>query len=155
MGIIKTLDHVAIGVDDIDKARQFLCDVLGAVPKHPEKTVHQEGFVFQAFALGGHELELVTPVVPREGGVGRYIAEHGEGLHHLSMGVENAQESMKFFESKGIRILGTSSDKSEWRYYYLHPADTFGALIQIYEEWTPEARAAFQKAQSEAQAKTL
>ncbi len=133
MRIIKTLAHVAIGVEDLEKARTFLCDVLGAVPEMEPKTNPHEGFTFQHFELGGAQVELVTPVVPGEGGVGRYIAKQGEGLHHMSMRVESAQEALKHFESKGIRILGTSGDKSQWRYFYLHPQDTFGALIQISE----------------------
>lgn len=133
MGIIKRLSHVAIGVEDIEKAREFLCGVLGAKPTRPPRTNNVEAFTFQQFELGGSEIELVTPVVPGEGGVGRYIAKHGEGLHHISVKVENAQEAIKYFESKGIRLLGAEGDKSTWRGFYLHPQDAYGTLIQVYQ----------------------
>lgn len=135
MGIIKRLDHVAVGVKDIEKATKFFCEVLGAEPVRPVRTNDREGFTFQKLELGGAAVELITPVTLGEGGVGRYIAKQGEGLHHLSMVVENAQEAIKFFESKGIGLLGTHPDKSRWRGFYLDPKDTYGALIQISERW--------------------
>lgn len=147
MSIFKNLDHVAIGVEDIEKARRFFCDVLGAEAVRPEKTSQQEAFTFQKFELGGAYIELVTPVVKGEGGVGRYLKKHGEGLHHISVTVEDAQEALKYFESKGIRILGTGPDKSRWRHYYLHPKDTFGALIQISERWGRKQQDAHSKSQ--------
>lgn len=133
MKIIKDFDHVAIGVNDLDKARDFLCDVLGAEETRELRTNEREGFRFQHFELGGKKLELVTSVTPGEGGVGRYIAKHGEGFHHISLRVESAQEAIEYFESKGVRLLGTHDDRSKWRNFYLHPKDTFGALIQISE----------------------
>ncbi len=133
MGIIHRVDHVAIGVNDIEKAAAFMLDVLGAEQLKGPKTNEREGFVFHQFTLAGSKMELVAPVVAGEGGVGRYLSKAGEGLHHLSVSVENAQEAIKHFESKGIRVLGTRDDKSSWRHFYLHPQDTFGASIQVFE----------------------
>lgn len=33
-----------------------------------------------------------------------------------------------------FRIIGEDFEETEWKYFYLHPKDTFGALIQIFEE---------------------
>ena len=84
--------------------------------------------------LGGKKVELVCATTPGEGGVGRYIAKHGQGYHHMSISVENLEESIKYFESKGITILSSSTGDENWKHYYLHPKHTYGALIQVFEE---------------------
>ena len=134
MGIIKRVDHVAIGVKDMQKAQKLFLEDLGGETHLDAGTVPSEGFRWQQFMLGGKKLELVSPLKPGEGGVGRYIATHGEGLHHLSVTVENVPQAVKFFKSKGIGVLGASLDFSQWRHFYLHPKDTFGALIQVIED---------------------
>lgn len=134
MGIFKRLDHVAIGVEDLDRARQLFIDLLGGEPLVDEGTNPLEGFSWFTFKLGGKKLELVAPTTAGEGGVGRYIAEHGEGFHHLSISVENLEEAIGYFRQRGIRVLAVSTENPLWKHCYLHPKDTCGALIQVFEE---------------------
>ena len=124
------LDHVSIGVHDMEKARRLFCDVLGGEPL-PDGGEAGD-FDWMTFMLGGKKMELVTPRTPGEGGVGRYLEKYGEGFHHICCTVENIATARGYFESHGLRILGGDD-----RYFYLHPQDTFGALIQVVEE-TPE-----------------
>ena len=134
--MFKRLDHVSIGVLDIDKARRLFCDVLGGEPLPDAGTSRAEGFDWMTFMLGGRKMELVTPSTEGEGGVGRYLEKHGEGFHHICCTVEDIPAAIAHCESHGIRILGGDGR----RYFYLHPQDTFGALIQVVEE-TPETLA--------------
>ena len=130
------LDHVSIGVLDMDKARRLFCDVLGGEPLPDAGTSEAEGFDWTTFMLGGRKMELVTPRTDGEGGVGRYLAKHGEGFHHICCTVEDVPAAIAHCEAHGIRILGGDGR----RYFYLHPQDTFGALIQVVEE-TPKTLA--------------
>lgn len=134
MGIFKRLDHVSIGVKDMDKAKKLFCDVLGGEAMRDIGSSEAEGFDWFTFKLGGKKMELVSPHKPGEGGVGRYIEKYGEGYHHISIAVDDLREAIKYFESNGIRVLGANFDREEWRHCYLHPQDTFGALIQVFEE---------------------
>jgi len=130
------LDHVSIGVLDMDKARRLFCDVLGGEPLPDGGESEAGGFDWMTFMLGGKKVELVTPRTPGEGGVGRYLEKYGEGFHHLSCTVENLREAVAHCEAHGLRILGGAAE-GDFRYFYIHPQDTFGALIQVVEE-TPE-----------------
>jgi len=132
--MLKRLDHVSIGVLDMDKARDLFCDILGAeiLPDAGESPA--AGFDWITFMLGGKKVELVTPRVPGEGGVGQYVAKNGEGFHHISCAVENLLESRAYFEAKGVRVIGLNDSQPNFKHFYLHPKDTFGALIQIFEE---------------------
>lgn len=134
MSIFKRLDHVAIGVIDSQKARELFLDVFGATPLKDEGVQAREGFTWQTFLLGGKKIEIVSPIEPGQGGVGRYIENHGEGIHHITLGVENLDEAIRHFESHGLRVLARNVDDPNWKHCYLHPKDTFGALFQIFEE---------------------
>jgi len=132
--MLKRLDHVSIGVLDMDKARDLFCEVLGGeiLPDAGESPA--EGFDWITFLLGGKRVELVSPRIPGEGGVGQYLDKYGEGFHHLSCAVDNLEEARTHFESKGIRVLGYNDEVASFKHFYLHPKDTFGALIQVFEE---------------------
>lgn len=137
MPIFKRLDHVSIGVKNIEEASAFFKDILGAEPLRDRGAAAAEQFSWETFNLGGKKVELVAPDKVGEGGVGRYIEKHGEGFHHLSISVENLEEAIGYFESKGVRVLAPSFEDENWKHCYLHPKDTYGALIQIFEE-TPQ-----------------
>src|SRR5262249_32091016 len=121
MSIFKRLDHVSIGVVDIQKALRLFVDVLGGKPLADRGETSAEGFRWASFMLGGKKVELVSPLVAGEGGVGRYIARHGEGFHHISISVENLPEAISYFESHGIRVLAANYDNPQWKHCYLHP----------------------------------
>ena len=133
MPVFKRFDHVSIGVKDMEKARKLFCDVLGGEPCD-DKGSSSEGFDWMSFMLGGKKIEVVSPHKAGEGGVGRYIESHGEGFHHISISVDDIKEAIDHFEKNGIRVLAPNFDSETWKHCYLHPKDTFGALIQVFEE---------------------
>ncbi len=134
MSIFKRLDHVSIGVANMEAARRLFVDVFGGEPLKDVGTNESEGFRWTTFKLGGKKVELVSPTTPGEGGVGRYIAKHGEGFHHLSISVANLDEAIRHFEAHGLRVLAPNQTNPNWKHCYLHPQDTHGALIQVFEE---------------------
>ena len=133
MSVFLRLDHVSIGVKDLDKAKNLFLNVLGG-QELPDSGVNEsEGFGFFTFNLGGKKMELVT-ASSTESGVGRYIDKHGEGFHHISISVADLKAAIAYFEANGIRILSPNFEKETWKHCYLHPKDTFGALMQVFEE---------------------
>jgi len=134
MGVFQRLDHVSIGVYDLDAARRLFVDVLGGEPLRDTGINENEGFRWFTFKLGGKKLELVSPTAPGAGGVGRYLARRGEGFHHLSISVGNLEEAIRFFESHDLRVLSPNVSDPNWKHCYLHPQDTHGALVQVFEE---------------------
>jgi methylmalonyl-CoA/ethylmalonyl-CoA epimerase len=134
MGIFKRLDHVSIGVNDFQAAQRLFVEVLGGEPLRDVGSNADENFRWTTFNLGGKKVELVSPITPGKGGVGRYLAKHGEGYHHISISVENLDEAVRHFESRGLRVLAYNTDNPDWKHCYLHPQDTHGALIQVFEE---------------------
>src|SRR5262249_33333715 len=134
MSIFTRLDHVSIGVHDMEGARKLFVDVLGGKPLRGVGSNEAEGFQWFTFLLCAKKMELVSPTRPGAGGVGRYLAKHGEGFHHISIAVANLQEAVDFFGKHNIRVLGVNTDNPAWKHCYRHPQDTHGALVQVFEE---------------------
>lgn len=131
--VFRRFDHVSIGVKDMDRAKKLFVDILGGEPMADVGSSEAEGFDWFTFRLGGKKMEVVAPTDPK-GGVGRYIEKYGEGYHHISIAVDDLKEAIKYFEANGIRVLGANFDNPQWQHCYLHPKDTFGAMIQVFQE---------------------
>lgn len=82
--VASRIDHVVIAVDDIDTASSTFTDRWGfhvdnASPKHRGMRV---------LTTGGVTIVLVGPDASHD--VARHLAEHGPGIHHVSIDVLNA-----------------------------------------------------------------
>ena len=134
MTILRRLDHVSIGVHDHAKAEHLFLDILGGERIADEGVCEPECFRWSTFRLGGKKIELVSSLSRGEGGVGRYLEKYGEGMHHLSFGVDSLDAAIDFFISHGIRVLLENRAAEKFKHCYLHPMDTCGVLIQVFEE---------------------
>jgi methylmalonyl-CoA/ethylmalonyl-CoA epimerase len=84
---IRRLDHVAVVVRDTEAALQTYRDRLGLRVAHTE--VQEEACVRLTYLdCGNAFLQLVEPLDPRTP-IGRWLEEHGEGLHHVAFGVDD------------------------------------------------------------------
>jgi methylmalonyl-CoA/ethylmalonyl-CoA epimerase len=85
---IRRLDHVAVVVRDTEAALETYRDRLGLRVAHTE--VLQSLRVRLTYLdCGNAFLQLVEPL-DSETSIGRWLDEHGEGLHHVAFGVENS-----------------------------------------------------------------
>ncbi|MFO0947205.1 MAG: VOC family protein [Planctomycetota bacterium] len=134
MSIFRRLDHVSIGVKDHEKAERLFIDIFGGERMGDAGVSPGECFRWSTFKLGGKKVELVSPTEPGAPGVGKYLEKYGEGMHHLSISVDNLSSAIAYFQSQGVRVLAENDSNPLWRHCYLHPADTFGVLIQVFEE---------------------
>ncbi len=132
MTIIKKINHVAIVVEDIEKALSFWRDQLGLSLDHVEDVPSQASKV--AFIpIGDGEVELVQPTDP-ESGLAKYLQKRGEGMHHLCIEVENIEGVLHRLKEKGVRLIDeTPHDLPGRRMAFIHPKAANGVLIELYE----------------------
>lgn len=74
------VDHVAIAVRDASKAQKYFSGTLGLTVVGDE-IAEVPGVRLVYLDAGNTFIQLVEPV--REGSISRWLADHGEGLHHL------------------------------------------------------------------------
>ncbi len=131
--MIKRIDHIAIVVEDIDKALGFWRDALGLELTHVEDVPEQKSAV--AFLpTGESEVELVKPT-DEASGVARYLLKRGPGMHHICFEVDDIEATLHDMKARGVRLinetptLGTGGKKIA----FIHPESTHGVLVELYE----------------------
>ena len=77
---IKQINHVAVVVDNMDRALSFWRDALG-MELHELREVPAEQSQVAFLPLPGSEVELVQPTTD-DSGIAKYLAKRGTGLHH-------------------------------------------------------------------------
>jgi methylmalonyl-CoA/ethylmalonyl-CoA epimerase len=98
-GVLRRLDHVAVAVRDTDAALRHFRDTLGlhvvAVDEPPEIPVR-----LTYLDAGNTYLQLVEPL-DGESAVARWLAERGEGLHHLCFEVDDLAAALERLRPDG------------------------------------------------------
>ncbi len=130
---VKQINHVAVVVDDMEKALSFWRDALG-MELHELRDVPAETSQVAFLPLHGSEVELVQPTTD-DSGVAKYLAKRGPGMHHLCLEVDDIEGMMAQLKSKGVRLINdeprTAADGK--RYAFIHPESTSGVLVELYQ----------------------
>jgi methylmalonyl-CoA/ethylmalonyl-CoA epimerase len=130
---VKQVNHVAVVVDDMEKALLFWRDALG-MELHELRDVPAEQSQVAFLPLPGSEVELVMPTTD-DSGIARYLAKRGAGMHHICLEVDDIEGMMMQLKSKGVRLINktprTASDGK--KYAFIHPESTSGVLVELYQ----------------------
>jgi len=130
---VKQINHVAVVVDDMEKALTFWRDALG-MDLHELRDVPAENSQVAFLPLPGSEVELVKPTTD-DSGIARYLAKRGPGMHHICLEVDDIDGMMKQLRSRNIRLINeeprTAADGK--KYAFIHPESTAGVLVELYQ----------------------
>ena len=130
--MIRRIDHVAIAVRDLERAKHFFIECLGGRELFCAPFADQ-GFRWTTLELGTScFIELIDPL-DADGFVHRFIEKRGEGPHHITIQVDDLEATHRMLEEKGIKTFGYSEALPGWKEFYIHPKEAFGTLIQFAE----------------------
>ena len=127
------LDHVAIAVTDLDAAIAEFRHQYNAEPISRE-TVAEQGVEEAMIALGGSHIQLLQPL-EETSPVGRFLARHGEGLHHVAFAVPDLEAALTHLRASGARLVDNEPRIGGGgnRIAFVHPAAFAGTLIELVE----------------------
>jgi methylmalonyl-CoA/ethylmalonyl-CoA epimerase len=130
---IKSINHVAVVVDDMEKALSFWRDALGIV-LHELRDVPAEKSQVAFLPVAGAEVELVVPTTD-DSGIAKYLAKRGAGMHHICLEVDDIDGMLLQLKAKNIRLINeepriTADGK---QYAFIHPESTSGVLVELYQ----------------------
>ena len=124
------LNHVAIAVNDMDKALQLYGSIFGVRAEEIEDLPDQ-GVRATLLKVGGSQLELIQPTDP-DGGVARFIDRRGEALHHVCFEVQNLEQTLADLSEGGIELIDqTPREGLAGMIAFVHPRSTGGVLIEL------------------------
>ncbi len=138
---ITKLDHVAMAVRKIDEHLPFLTELFGmkVVARFRSEDEHYAGVTLDVPG-GNTQWELVEPTSD-DSFLARFLTERGPGLHHVTFQVENVEKAAEILRARGIEPFGGVKVGPTWRELFIHPQDSGGALIQLYEGyWDSQAQ---------------
>lgn len=130
--MIKKIDHVAVVVEDIERALGVFRDALG-LQSSQTQALPEQGVTIAFLPVGESEIELLEPLGP-DSGVARFLATRGEGLHHICLEVEDIDAALAELKGKGLRLINeTAVAGAQGRVAFIHPKSTHGVMVELLE----------------------
>jgi methylmalonyl-CoA/ethylmalonyl-CoA epimerase len=126
------IDHLGIAVNSIQQARR-LYEALGLTVLEQEE--EDEGMRSVMIPVGESRLRLLEPL-DKGTGLGKFLAQQGEGLHHLALHVDDISGTFEEMKQAGIRLISEEIEiGAGGRLHFLvHPSAANGVLLEICQD---------------------
>ena len=128
--MIKKVHHIGIAVNNLEESAAVFERMLGIEPHLaavPSQRVNEA-----VFKVGeGMEIDLVAPTDP-DSVVAKFLANRGEGLHHIAFEVDDIDNELKAMEKKGFWLIDAEGREGvEGKIGFLHPKSVNGVLVEL------------------------
>ena len=124
--------HVAVIVADVDRALGFWRDILG-LPVELVLPIEHDRVTIAFLPVGESKIELVMPTDDTTG-VARFLANKGEGFHHVCFEVADIAATLDRLGTDGIELIDAAPRKgAEGPVAFLHPKSCHGVLVELIE----------------------
>jgi methylmalonyl-CoA/ethylmalonyl-CoA epimerase len=128
--MIKKLNHIGIAVKDLERTVESFKHSFGA--KLLSRMVFDdEKFISVVLAVGEAQFEVLASL---EAGsmIDKHIKARGEGIHHVSLQVDDFHEMIRDSKNKGLKVIG-EAETPEFKAAFIHPSNNFGVLTELVE----------------------
>ena len=144
--VFTRIDHIGIACRDLSASIEFYRATFGFEVYHQEDN-EQQGVREAMLRINGTDdggatyLQLLEPL-REDSAVGKFLAKHGEGVHHIAFGTADVVGGTEAATSAGVRALyqeprhGTLGSCIN----FLHPKDCHGVLTELVQ--APEGHGA-------------
>ncbi len=127
------IDHLGIAVKSLAAAKGIY-EKLG-LSVSAEETVEQEMVRLVMVPVGESRLELLE-ATSEDSTIAKFIAKHGEGLHHVCMRVPDLAAAVAKLKKDGVRLVSEEIKVGAGghRYVFVHPSSAGGVLLELVED---------------------
>lgn len=131
---VTRVDQIAIAVEDLDAALALWERVFGLTANRRE-TLEDDGVEEALIELGEVRLQLLQPT-REDSPVGRFLARHGPGLHHLGLGVRSVSGALAHLRREGVEVVDEEPRRGGGgdTVAFVHPRGTGGVLVELVED---------------------
>jgi len=126
-----TLDHIGIAVADVNASLSFFRDALGLDADPPEDVAGQR--VRVTFLPAGQSSVELLEATADDSPVGRFLAKHGAGLHHVAFRVDDISAALAELKARGVRLIDDAPREGAHGALvaFIHPSATHGVLVEL------------------------
>jgi methylmalonyl-CoA epimerase len=126
------IHHVAIVVKSLEDALPMYRDLLG-LPLETIMDIESDHVRIAFLGVGESKVELVEPTDDTTG-VARFLANKGEGFHHVCLEVANLTEELTRLGIDGVELIDSAPRRgAEGPVAFLHPRSCHGVLVELIE----------------------
>jgi methylmalonyl-CoA/ethylmalonyl-CoA epimerase len=131
--VFSRIDHIGVAVEQIDPALELYRDSFELRVAHRE-VVEEQGVEAVLLDVGEGHVELLAPLGPQTP-VGRFLARHGPGLHHVAYQVADIDSTLEAVRQAGLELIDQQPRIGirGSRVAFMHPRATAGVLTEIVE----------------------
>ncbi|PIE31721.1 MAG: methylmalonyl-CoA epimerase [Ilumatobacter coccineus] len=132
--LLTEIDHVAIAVRDLDAAIDYYQRACGASVHHRE-TIESDGVDEALIKVADSYIQLIA-ATRDDSPIAKFLDRRGEGLHHIGYRVDDCAAALASMIEAGARPIDRQPRPGSrgTTIAFLHPATSFGTLIELVEE---------------------
>jgi len=125
------LEHIGIAVEDIEQAISVYERLLHTKCYKTEIVSSQR--VHTAFFQSGESKIELLGATEADSVIAKFIAQRGEGLHHIAFEVEDIHQEMERLQQEGFTLLSEAPREGADNkvVVFVHPKDNNGVLIEL------------------------
>ena len=96
--------------------------------------VQEQGVRVAMLPIGESRIELLEPLNANSP-VEKFMSKRGEGIHHISICVDNIEAALERFKAAGVRLIDASPRRGAGnsKIAFIHPAGMHGVLLELVE----------------------
>jgi len=140
---ITGIDHVGVAVKSIRERRRFYEKELG-LRVGQEIEFASGGIKLADVDFPGTKIELLEPA-SEESTIAKFLAQRGEGIHHLCLLVEDIEAALAELGGQGLRLIDRTPRLNPHgdKIAFIHPESTGGVLLELKDKKKGKNRASF------------
>ncbi|NJF25393.1 methylmalonyl-CoA epimerase [Thermococcus sp. Bubb.Bath] len=128
--MFKKIDHVGIAVKNLEEAIKvweglgLKVDEIEEVPDQKVRTA--------IIHVGESRIELLEPTA-EDSPIAKFIAKRGEGIHHMALGVNDIEATLKHLKEEGYRLIDEKPriGAGGAKIAFVHPKAVTGVLLEL------------------------
>jgi methylmalonyl-CoA/ethylmalonyl-CoA epimerase len=130
------IDHVGIAVRDLQSAIELYTSTFGLTVAGRETNeaqgVHEAMLHVADGAAGASYVQLLEPLAD-DTPVGKFLANRGEGVHHIGYGVTDVAAALDQLRGDGVRMVDERPRHGSLgaSIAFLHPKSVGGVLTEL------------------------
>jgi methylmalonyl-CoA/ethylmalonyl-CoA epimerase len=128
--VLRRVHHVGLVVRRLEDGLAFWQDLLG-LKVSKQATVRDQGVRAALLPIGRSEIELLEPI-DEAGGVAKFLARRGEGLHHVCFETADVGAELATARAQAFPLIDEQPRAGlAGMICFLHPKGTRGVLVEF------------------------
>jgi methylmalonyl-CoA epimerase len=125
------IHHLGVAVPDLDDALSTYRRLFGATLEH-RATLADQGVTAASVLVGEGRVELLSPT-DEDTPVGRFLARHGSGMHHVAYEVADVGVALDELASAGAALIDEAPRLGLFglQVAFVHPDAVHGVLTEV------------------------